>query len=59
MASEAQRAAIAKYISEKTVRYVLTMNKESESDLIQWLDGQPNKAQAIKNAIRASMNQPR
>ena len=51
MQTEAQRRAALKYRKEKTHSFTLTLYP-SDSDIIEWLDGQQHKAKAIKEAIR-------
>lgn len=50
----AQRKAALKYRKNKTRTFTLTLYP-SDSDIAEWLDSQPKKAKAIKDAIRAHM----
>lgn len=49
--TDAQRRAALKYRKEKTRTFTLTLYP-SDSDIIEWLDKQEQKAKAIKAAIR-------
>lgn len=40
-------------MSATYVRYTLQLNSETDSDVIEYLNSQPNKADAIKRALRA------
>ena len=55
MQTEAQRRAALKYRKEHTRTFTLTLYP-SDRDIINWLDAQPSKAKAVKDAIRASMH---
>jgi hypothetical protein len=35
------------------VTYSLKIDAETDADLVRWLDGQPNKSAAIREALRA------
>lgn len=52
MTSEAQRRAVAKYDAEHTRQIKMKLNIETDADILAWLDRQPNKQGAIKEAIR-------
>lgn len=41
---------------ENTRQYKLKLNKRTDEDIINWLDGHENKQQYIKDLIRADMN---
>lgn len=58
MVSEAQKRASAKYRKEK-VRQVMTCFYPAESDLLEWIEQQPNKAGYIKGLIRRDMEASR
>lgn len=51
MQTDAQRRAALKYRKEKTRTFTLTLYP-SDSDIIEWLDKQTQKAKAVKDAIR-------
>lgn len=51
MQTDAQRRAALKYRKDKTRTFTLTLYP-SDTDIIKWLDSQPQKAKAIKEAIR-------
>ena len=53
--SESLRKAIAKYNKEKTVAYTIRFNKNTEADLIDYIDGLENKTGTIKKLLRESM----
>lgn len=50
--SEAQKRAQAKFDAENTVRVSLKLNRRTDADVIAWLEKQPSKSGAIKEAIR-------
>lgn len=50
--TEAQKRAAAKWTKANTVSVTLRMNKETEADIIEWLEAQPNKSAALKELIR-------
>lgn len=52
---ESQYRASQKYIREKTRQIGLQFYKNTEDDLITWLDSQENKNGYIKDLIRADM----
>ncbi len=45
----------AKYAKESTVSMAFRFMKNTEPDLIEWMNAQPNKAGYIKRLIRADM----
>lgn len=47
--------AQAKYDKTHTVRYGLKLNRETDADIIQWLNQQPSIQGAIKQLIRNSI----
>ena len=49
--TDAQRRAALKYRKEKTRTFTLTLYP-ADKDISDWLDEQPEKAKAIKHAIR-------
>lgn len=49
-------AAQAKYTKENTRQYIIRVMKNTELDIIEWLDRQVNKSGYIKSLIRADMN---
>lgn len=54
MQTDAQRRAALKYRREKTRTFTLTLYPK-DSDIAEWLDAQPKKAEAVKAAIRAQI----
>lgn len=50
--SKSQIEAIAKYNKEKTKTYLLRLNKETDKDIINWLEDTDNKTGYIKSLIR-------
>lgn len=50
--SEAQRRAVEKYDATHTRQIKMKLNIETDADILAWLDRQPNKQGAIKEAIR-------
>lgn len=52
--TSAQRKATLKYRRDKTRTFTLTLYPK-DADIISWLDAQPSKAQAIRDAIRSYM----
>lgn len=50
--SPAQRQATYKYKSTHIKRITLDLNHSTDTDIITWLNDQPNKTRAIKNALR-------
>lgn len=55
MATEAQRAADARYKAAHTKQIKLVLNKNTEKDLIAYLAGIGNVQGYIKSLIRADM----
>lgn len=53
--TEAQKRAAMKWTKNNTVSITLRFNKESEADLIEWVESQPNKSKAVKDLIRKAM----
>ena len=49
--TDAQRRAVLKYRKEKTRTFTLTLYP-SDSDIVEWLDLQESKANAVRMAIR-------
>ena len=47
--------ASQKYQREKCRKICVQMNKRIHADLLAWMDAQPNKAEYLKNLIRADM----
>lgn len=52
MATEALNRAREKYDAQNTRKYGLKLNTVTDADLIEYLDGVPNKQGAIKTALR-------
>jgi len=55
--NKAQLAAIARYNKENTKTYLLRLNKETEKDIIDWLEDTDNKSGYIKDLIRKDISQ--
>ena len=55
MVSEAQKKAIDKYQKANVRRYVLKVNKNTEADIIEFLDGLKSFNGEIKRLIREEM----
>lgn len=43
--------AVAKYKKKAIKSYIVQLNKNTNSDLIEWLDNQPNKQGLIKRLL--------
>lgn len=56
MATSAQVKATSKYIKEHTRRYTLQCNKETDADIIEFLDGAPNYTKLLKELIRKEIS---
>lgn len=52
MSSSAQTAAVNKYIKKQMRRYTLQCNRDTDADIIEFLDGSGNYNQALKKMIR-------
>ena len=50
--TEAQKRAAAKWNAKATKAYTIRFNIDTEADMIEWLDSQPNKSKSIKDLIR-------
>lgn len=57
MATEAQRKAVARYDAENTVQLKLKLNRGTDADIIEHLEGQENKSGYIKQLIRDDISQ--
>lgn len=55
MGTPSQTMAVNKYIREKTRRYTLQCNKETEADIIKALDSTGNYNRALKELIRKAI----
>ena len=55
MTTEAQKKAIDKYQKANIKRYVLKVNKNTEQDIIEFLDGLKSFNGEIKRMIREEM----
>lgn len=55
MTTEAQKKAIDKYQKANIKRYVLKVNKNTEADIIEFLDGLKSFNGEIKRIIREEM----
>lgn len=49
--------AYERYRKKTLVRLNLALNRNTDSDILSWLDRQPNKAAAVKNAIREEIDE--
>lgn len=47
--------ACQRYNAAKTRQIPFRLNLETDADIIEWLDAQPNKNRAIREALRAMM----
>ena len=56
MASEAQKAATAKYDKENTIRLNLKLNKTTDADILAKLSQVESKQGYIKELIRSDLN---
>ena len=54
-ATNAQLKAIKKYKAENAKKINFELSRKTETDLIEWLDSQPNKQGYLKELIRADM----
>lgn len=45
----------ARYEKKNVTRYTLKLNKNTDGDILEWMDAQPNKHGAIKAAIRLAI----
>lgn len=54
-ASKAQLAALRRFEKENTVRVGLVLNRNTDADIIAWLETKESKMGAIKAAIREEM----
>ena len=50
--TEAQKRASAKWNAKATKAYTIRFNIETEADMIEWLESQPNKSKSIKDLVR-------
>lgn len=50
--TKAQKNAIKRYKRKTIVKYHLELNRNTDADILHWLDIVPNMASAIKDAIR-------
>lgn len=53
--TEADRRATAKYHREKCFAVTVRFNKAEDADIIEWLNSQPVKVDALRQAIRSQM----
>ena len=57
MSTEAQRAAVKRY-KDKNIRQInIDFNKVTDADILNWLDKQPNRSKAVKDALREAIKQ--
>ena len=52
---EKKMAPQARYEKKNVTRYTLKLNKNTDSDILEWIAAQPNKHGAIKAAIRLAI----
>lgn len=57
MATPAQVKATSNYIKNHTRRYTLQCNKESDADIIEFLDSAPNYTKLLKELIRKEISE--
>ena len=56
---EAQKRAAAKYNKANTKNYTLKLNRNTDADLMEWLDSIDNRNLYIKTLIRDDMEKER
>ena len=56
MATPAQVKATSNYIKNHTRRYTLQCNKETDADIIEFLDSAPNYTKLLKELIRKEIS---
>lgn len=56
MATPAQVKATSKYIKDHTRRFTLQCNKETDADIIEFLDSAPNYTKLLKEIIRKEIS---
>ena len=54
--TEAEKKAKARYDAANTVQLKMKLNKNTDADILSWLEQQGNKQGYIKALIRADMN---
>lgn len=47
--------AYERYRAKTLVPFQITLNRNTDADILRWLDGKSSKAGAVKAAIRAAM----
>lgn len=50
-----QRMAEKRWHDANLKKICFSFNKETDKDILDWLDNQPRKADAVRDAIRQSM----
>lgn len=55
--SEAQKRATAKYIKHNVKRYVVQLNKNTDGDLVAFMEGVDNVNGFFKDCIRKAMKE--
>ena len=55
MTSEAQKRANQRYKERTRVQFNMDLNKETEADIIDWLESQDSKRGAVKELIRKAI----
>lgn len=56
MATDAQRRACAKYDKNNTVMLTVKLNKQTDADIIAYLEKSGNTQGAVKKALREQIN---
>ena len=57
MVSEAQKRANQRYKERTRVQFNMDLNRETESDIIDWLESQDSKRGAVKELIRKAIRE--
>lgn len=55
MVSDAQKKATAKYQAVNRRRFQVVVNRKTEGDLLEWLEGVKNVSGYLKNLVREDM----
>lgn len=50
--SEAQIRAVRKYNDANTVQFLMKLNRKTDADILEYLQGVPNKQGLVKELIR-------
>lgn len=57
MTSEAQKRANQRYKERTRVQFNMDLNRETEADIIDWLESQDSKRGAVKELIRKAIRE--